>query len=161
MSELDGKVIWLTGASSGIGKALVSELVSAGAQVAITSRRKEALDAVAAELEAQRDDVHVFPGDVTDLDAMRRTVVAIENQLGAIDIAIANAGSYRPSKVLHFDSEEYLDLMNLNFGGMLHVVEAVLPGMIERRNGYLVGVASVVGYRGYLLDTTAEGHSSK
>lgn len=138
--------VWLTGASSGIGKALVYRLHQLEAEIVITARREELLTQLQTDLGNKR--VHVFAGDVTDLCSMKDVVSRIQNTLGPIDIAIPNAGTHVFTVPEDFNSTEYLGLMNINFGGMLHCIEAVLPTMLERGEGIIAPVASLAGYRG-------------
>jgi short-subunit dehydrogenase len=146
--DLTGKCVWLTGASSGIGEALAYELARRGAKVAITARRKELLDAMVATISASGGKAYSYPGDVLNLEEMKRIVASIEETVGPIDIAIPNAGTHVFTKPEQFDSAEYLSIMQLNFGGVLHCLEAVVPRMVLRGKGYLAPVASLAGYRG-------------
>ena len=146
--DLKGKCVWLTGASSGIGEALAYELARRGARVALTARRKELLDEIFATITTTHGEARCFPGDVLNLEEMKRVVESIENEMGPIEIAIPNAGSHIFSKPEQFDSAEYLSIMQLNFGGVLHCLEAVIPRMLLRGGGYLAPVASLAGYRG-------------
>lgn len=146
--DLKGRCVWLTGASSGIGEALAYELARRGARVAITARRKELLDDIVAKIAATNGEARSFPGDVLNLDEMKRVVDDIERSMGPIDLAIPNAGTHIFSKPEQFDSAEYLSIMQLNFGGVLHCLEAVIPRMLLRGRGYLAPVASLAGYRG-------------
>jgi short-subunit dehydrogenase len=140
------KVVWLTGASSGIGEALVRRLAGTGCRLAITARRGEVLEALASECGKER--VRAFPGDVTDLERMKAVAADIRAQWGAVDVLITNAGTYLPTDPATFDSLEYDRIMKLNYSGSLYCIEAVLPEMLSRRRGLIVGVSSLVGYRG-------------
>jgi short-subunit dehydrogenase len=146
--NLRGKSVWLTGAGSGIGAALAQELARRGAKLALTARTARALETVAQEVRARGGHAVVFPGDVTNLDEMQRLVPKIEEALVGLDMLVANAGNYVESRPERFDSAEYLALMNVNYGGMLHCMQAVLPGMLARASGTIVGMASLAGYRG-------------
>ncbi len=146
--NFDGACVWLTGASSGIGEALTYELVKRGARVAITARRSEVLDELQRSIGESGGNVFCFPGDVRDLKEMKAIVGAIEASLGPIDLAIPNAGTHIFTVPEEFNSQEYLDLMHLNFGGMLHCIEAVLSSMLARNKGAIAPVASLAGYRG-------------
>ena len=146
--DLRDKIVWLTGASSGIGEALTRELVKRGAKVAITARRAEALEVLRAQVAGSGDSVRCFAGDVEDLSQMKKIVDSIESTFGEIDLAIPNAGTHIFTVPESFNSEEYLGLMRVNFGGMLHCIEAVLPRMLARGRGYIAPVASLAGYRG-------------
>jgi short-subunit dehydrogenase len=147
-SSLSGKVVWLTGATSGIGLALADELAARGARLAITARRTELLDDIKQRLLGTGGSVKSYPGDVSQLPQMKQIAEQIEADLGPIEIVIANAGNHIFTVPEKFDSKEYLDLMQLNYGGMLHCFEAVIPSMLARKRGNLVGVASLAGYRG-------------
>jgi short-subunit dehydrogenase len=143
------QVIWLSGASSGIGEALAYELGRKGAKLALTSRRAEVLDKIASDINAEGGFAKSFPGDVMNLEQLRAIVSDIQKTLGPIDTVVANAGTHIPSKLENFNSSEYLGLMDVNYGGMLRTIEAALAGMQERRRGLIVGVASMAGYRGF------------
>ena len=146
--RFDGARVWITGASSGIGEALVAPLVARGARIAVSARRADLLEEIAARWRAGGADVQAFPLDVTDREAVRRTVGAIERAFGGIDVAILNAGSHLPGSGLRFDAQQYVDILTLNFLGAVYCLDAVLPDMLARGAGYIVGVASVAGYRG-------------
>jgi short-subunit dehydrogenase len=148
MPDLSGQRVWLTGASQGIGRAVALELADRGAVTVLTARNEEHLEELRTAVETRGGKAMVKPGDVTDLDRMRQIGAEIEAELGAVDILIANAGTHLESAPESFDSTGYLELMRINYGGMLHCVEAVVDGMIERRSGRIVGVASLAGYRG-------------
>ena len=148
MNSLKGQRVWLTGASMGIGHAVAIELASRGAILGLTARTAEPLEALRKQIDTRGGQAWIFPGDVTDAEQMKAIAAEFRAQAGPIDILIANAGTHVFTKPEAFDSKEYLSLMNLNFGGMLHCIEAVLPLMYERKSGHIVGVASLSGYRG-------------
>ena len=152
--NLPGKVVWITGGSSGIGAALAGELSRRGARVAITARRSDKLAEVAAR--APRE-MLARPGDVRDPAAMRAVAGAVEAELGPVDLAVLNAGTWEQLDVAHWDSTPIREHVETNLLGMVNCLDAVLPGMIARRSGALLGVASVAGYRGY---TRAEAYST-
>ena len=137
-----GAVVWITGASSGIGESLARELAGRGARVAITARRGDRLDAIAG------DRMLSVPADVTDLDAMRAAAARVEEELGPIDLAVLNAGTWRQMDVTAWDTELFRLHVETNLMGMVHGIDAVLPGM-RRRGGVIAGVSSVAGYRGW------------
>jgi short-subunit dehydrogenase len=148
MGTLEKKVIWLTGASSGIGETLALELARRGALLAITARRRELLDGLVSRIAGEGGSAIALAGDVLDLDAMKNLSGEIAERLGVIDILVANAGTHIETRPESFDSSEYLSLMDINYGGMLRCIEAVLPSMLERGSGHVVGVASLAGMRG-------------
>jgi len=149
------EVVWVTGASAGIGKAIVEAYVAEGAVVAATARPSERLE----ELAQAHDNVLAFPADITDADAIRATVAAIEERLGPIDRAILNAGTHHPVKAEDFKADDLRALMETNLMGTANCLEALLPVMLPRRGGQIAVVSSVAGYTG--LPTSAYYGSSK
>jgi len=148
MTKLADQRVWLTGASMGIGRALAFELAARGAVSILTARNEAALHEVRREVEARGGRALIKPGDVTDLDRMKTIAATIEEELGGIDVLIANAGTHLFTKHAAFDTAEYLALMDINYGGTLRCIEAVLPGMLRREAGRIVGIASLAGLRG-------------
>ncbi|WP_020178328.1 SDR family NAD(P)-dependent oxidoreductase [Methylopila sp. M107] len=140
------KVAWVTGASSGIGRALALELAAAGVTVAATARRGDQLEALAAVASAGR--VHAFPGDVTDADAMAATARDIVERLGPIDLIVLNAGVFIPVSAEQFDLAAFAKMFDVNLTGTANCLAAALPAMTARRSGRVVVVASVTGYGG-------------
>jgi NAD(P)-dependent dehydrogenase (short-subunit alcohol dehydrogenase family) len=149
----------LTGASSGIGEALVPELTRRGARVAVTARRAETLEDLARGWRAAGGDILVVPGDMSRHDDVLDTYRRIDAAWGGVDVAIFNAGTHTPASGAGFDSRQFQDLAMLNYLGPLFGIEAVLPGMLARGRGQIVGVASVAGYRA--LPTAAAYGASK
>jgi short-subunit dehydrogenase len=148
MESLNRKVVWVVGASSGIGEGLVVELARRGARVALSARRAELLAGLVDRIRTAGGVAEAYPLDVLKLEEVKRVEGEITASLGQPDIVISNAGNHIPTRPLAFDSAEYRGIMDLNFGGMMHVLEAALPRMIARRGGRVVGVASLTGYRG-------------
>jgi NADP-dependent 3-hydroxy acid dehydrogenase YdfG len=161
---LHDAVVWVTGASSGIGAALVGPLVARGARIAISARRADALEALARSWREKGADVRAFPLDVTDRGATQSVVAAIEQAFGRIDVAVLNAGTHVLGKKKPFDAQQFIDNMQLNYVGMLCGIEAVLPGMLERGRGHIAGVSSLAGLRalptagGYGASKAAASH---
>ncbi|MES1942664.1 putative short-chain dehydrogenase/reductase [Salinisphaera sp. PC39] len=146
---MSGRIAWITGGGSGIGRALALELANHGWRVAVTGRTRETLDEVAAA--APEGTVRAVPADVTDLAATREAVRKIESELGPIDLAVLNAGVFKPFEAENFDAEAVNATMAVNYTGAVHGIDAVLPGMRERRSGHIALVSSVAGYRGLPL----------
>ncbi len=139
------KVAWVTGASSGIGRALSLRLADDGWQVAISARGGEAL----AEIEAQRPGlIRSFPLDVTDLEAVKHVCGAIRETMGPVERAVFCAGTYKRDSISHFDSAAFRTMVDLNIMGTAHCLEALLPDMIARGKGQIGVVSSVAGYNG-------------
>jgi short-subunit dehydrogenase len=143
---MSGVRVWLTGASSGIGEALVAPLLRRGARVAITARRSDLLSALAAKhVVGDGGSVLVVAADVTDRDAVNSAARHIEEAWGGIDLAIFNAGGSIDSD--GFNASDYVSTMALNYFSVVYGVEAVLPGMLASRRGHIAAVASLAGYR--------------
>lgn len=140
--SLHGRVVWVVGASAGIGAALAQELRARGARVAISARRRDELDRVAA------GNMVVVPADVTDRADMDAAEARVRDELGEIDIAVFNAGFWRQMEATSWDRELFARHVEVNLLGVNNGVGAVLPRMLERGQGHVVGVSSVAGYRG-------------
>ncbi|MEJ7705785.1 MAG: SDR family NAD(P)-dependent oxidoreductase [Nocardioidaceae bacterium] len=141
-APLTGARIWITGASSGIGAALATELADRGARVAISARRVDRLNAVS------QGRMMSVPLDVTDHDAVLAAAEDVREELGDLDYAIFNAGAWTPTKVGQWDADAFRSQVEVNLLGTNSGLAAVLPRMLERNAGTIVIVASVAGYRG-------------
>ena len=140
------KIAWITGDSSGIGRALALKMAKEGWTVAASARRMEQLDSLAAE--GPKDAIKSYPLDVTNEEGNAATVAAIEKDLGPIDCAVLAAGNHIEQSLDSFKTEDFRSLMDLNYHGGVNGIAAVLPGFKARKSGHLVVVASVAGYRG-------------
>ena len=140
--RLNGKVAWVTGASSGIGAAVARELVRRGATVAISARRKEQLHDVAG------GDMLVLPADVTDAAAVAAAAARVREELGPIDLAVLSASYWKQMNPADWDTDLFDQHLRVNLTGMSNAIAAVLPGMLQRHHGVIAGIASVAGYRG-------------
>lgn len=146
--NFSGKVVWLTGASNGIGRSLAIELCRRGARVAMTARSRSTLIGLSGELQSSGFATGVYAGDVTDAEAMRAIAARIESEMGPIDTLIANAGTYTPGNAATADTAEVLRQMDVNYGGTVRCIAAVMPAMLNRKRGTVVAVSSLAGYRG-------------
>ena len=140
--------VWLTGASSGIGEALVPRLLEAGARLALTARRADVLEGTAAAWRARGRDVMAAPADVSDRQAVHAAAHLVEEAWGGIDLAIFNAGFSKRIRVTEFNAQDFVDLYRVNVFGVMFGVEAVLPGMLRRGSGRIAAVGSLAGLRG-------------
>jgi NADP-dependent 3-hydroxy acid dehydrogenase YdfG len=140
--RLGGRRVWVTGASSGIGAALVAELVRRGCRVAASARRADKLEELGPRVLA-------VPLDVTDRDAVMAAEKRIRTELGGLDVVILNAAYWQQFTVDKWDADVMRRHFDTNVMGLAHGVEAVLPEMRRRRTGTIVGMASVAGYRGF------------
>ncbi len=148
-----GSCIWITGASSGLGRAVASLLVARGYHVAVSARRREALADLAGELSGEPGTLAVYPLDVTDSEAVAGVVAKIETEIGPIGLALLNAGTHRKVMAKGFSAHDVRALIELNLMGCVYCLEAVLPTMIARGRGHVALVSSVAGYLG--LPTSA------
>ena len=147
--------VWITGASSGIGAALAHELADRGWEVAISARRLGELDTIA----AANEHIHAYTCDVTDREAMNKTVATIEKAHGPVALAVLNAGIYLPTSLPTFDADLFDRTFDVNLGGVVNGLNALVPRMVERGQGHISFVASVTGYGG--LGTSAAYGASK
>lgn len=147
MKPADG-VAWVTGASSGIGRATALELARRGWTVCITARRISELEQLAAEAEVLSGRMVAHVGDVTDTDGMAQLVDAIERVHGPIALAFFNAGVAPYTRAGALDVEAFRTALNVNVLGVANGLAPVLARMGERRKGQVAVNASIAGYRG-------------
>ena len=142
--DLSGKVALVTGAYRGLGFAIAQGLARAGAIVILNGRREEAVEAAAHKLHSQglRSSTAVF--DVTDRDAVTRNVTAIESDVGAVDILFNNAGIQRRGAIADFPQAQWDEIIATNLTAPFIVSQAVLPGMIAKKRGKIVHIASLM-----------------
>ena len=151
-------VSWVTGASSGIGRATARELARRGFTVAATARTTEALDALAGEARGGSGRIIGHPCDVTDTAAMERCVAAIEIAHGPIALAFLNAGIAPYVRAATLDVEAFRKTFEVNVFGVINGLTPVLSRMAERKRGQIAVNASIAGYTG-LPKATAYGAS--
>src|SRR5947207_3344128 len=149
MQSFTNRVILITGAGSGIGRQLAVTLAAEGAAVAAIDLRAELLSALIADMAGKK--LACAVGDVTDRTSLKAAVKEVESKLGPVDILIANAGIGLENSALNFRGEDFEAQIRVNLIGVANSVEAVLPGMIERRRGHLVAMSSLASYRGLPL----------
>ena len=141
-------IAWVTGASSGIGRAVAVELARRGWRVALSARRVAKLETLAAEIAAMGGSASVHAGDVTDRAVMASLVAGIEAELGPIALALLNAGGNFPSPRGELVGENFRRTVALNADGVLNSLEPLLPLMSARRAGQVAVMASVAAYGG-------------
>ncbi len=142
MIPLAGQRVWVIGASSGIGAAVAGELVRRGSLVAVSARRQQELERVAA------DRMAIATLDVADARSVMSAANTVEAALGSIDSIIIAAGYWQRMDARAFDREEFVRHIEANVIGMANCIDAVLPRMLARGSGTIVGISSVAGYRG-------------
>jgi NAD(P)-dependent dehydrogenase (short-subunit alcohol dehydrogenase family) len=145
--SLPWKTAWITGASSGIGRALALALAREGVVVAASARSREALEALAAE--AGNGRILPTPLDVADRAAVTAAAeAAIRVFRGPPDLAVLNAGTYLPMSAEAFDAARFRTQVEVNLMGTVHMLESLLPAYLAANKGHIAIVSSVAGYRG-------------
>ncbi|MEP7036954.1 MAG: SDR family NAD(P)-dependent oxidoreductase [Acidobacteriota bacterium] len=143
------KVVFLTGASSGIGEALAFEISKLGAVVGMLARREEFLEQISEKIEQNGGTARYFAADVTDAKSVAKAAQDLRNEFGKIDILIANAGiGGNNEETRNLNAEAVAKVININLLGAVNAVAAVLPQMLENKSGQLVAVSSLAGFRG-------------
>jgi short-subunit dehydrogenase len=140
--------VLITGASTGLGRALAVEFGRRGHSLGLVARRGDLLEAVASEVRAAGGRAASATADVTDRRALQAAVASLVEALGPVDILIANAGAGGPTPATKIDAERICAMMRLNYDGVVYAVEAALPDMLRRGAGQIVAVSSVAGWRG-------------
>jgi len=141
---MTNKVIWITGASSGIGKALAIKFSNEGWQVAASARRENLLK----ELNKKYPNIHSFALDVTDSEKCKIVSVEILNKLKNIEICVFCTGIHDPDAEKKLSAEKIREIMETNFFGTLNCIMAVNSYFREQKNGHISIVSSVAAYRG-------------
>ena len=150
MAEFAGKVVWVTGASSGIGEALARAFSNEGAHIVLSGRRTEALESVASGLATES---LVLPFEVTDFGALASKVAAAWDWRGGVDILVNNAGISQRSLAIHTDPEVYQSLINIDLLAPIWLTQLQLPRMVEAGGAHIVAISSVAGRIGAPLRT--------
>ena len=145
MFDLTGKRALVTGASGGIGREIAKALAKAGATVALSGTRVEALEAVAAEIGGNSP---ILPCNLSDLAAVDKLVPAAEAALGGLDILVNNAGITKDNLFMRMKDEEWDQVLTVNLTSAFHLSRAVLRGMMKQRFGRIINISSVVGVVG-------------
>ena len=138
------KKVWITGASSGIGKALAIKFANEGWQVAASARRENLLQ----ELNSNNSNIHSFPLDVKDEPATKKVFQDIVKKFEAVDICVFCTGIHDPESEKKLSNEKIREIMETNFFGTVNCIMAVNAYFRERKNGHISIVSSVAGYRG-------------
>ena len=156
----NGKVIFITGASSGIGAGLALAFAVKGANLGLLARRTDLLNELKLQCEARGGTARVFPCDVTDETAVASAAGSLESEFGRIDVLIANAGiGGNDPETSALSPSAIRKVFEVNLMGAVNAVHSVIPGMLKRNSGQLVAVSSLAGFRG--LPKSAAYSSSK
>ena len=148
------KSIWITGASSGIGKSLALKFAKEGWQVAASARREDLLN----QLSESNKNITSFPLDVTDTERCKEIFEKIKNKYQNLDICFFSTGTWDPKKEKEINIDQMKNVMDINFFGTLNCIKAVEKYFKDKKNGHLSIVSSIAGYRG-LPNSTGYGAS--
>ncbi len=143
MGDLSGKVVLVTGGSSGIGRAMARAADAAGARVALAGRSASRLNEVASSL---GNEALPLAADLTKPEEIRRVVQETIARFGRIDILLPNAGIYIPGEVADGDPDAWDELMAINVNSVFRLVHAVLPGMVKQGGGHILITSSISGH---------------
>ncbi|GIO54007.1 oxidoreductase [Paenibacillus sp. SSG-1] len=146
MSEINGKVVVITGASSGIGEATAKLLASRGAHVVMGARRVERLEALASLIEAEGGSALYQQLDVTSIEQMQSIIHLAQSRFGRVDVIVNNAGVMPLSPLEALKIDEWNRMIDVNIRGVLHGIAAGLPVMKEQQFGHMINVASIGAY---------------
>ena len=142
MSE-NQKKIWITGASSGIGKAVAEKFANEGWKVAVSARRKELLNEI-----AKNQNITSFPLDVTNRAQITSVFKNILNEFGDLDICLFSSGTYEPKDEQNIDPDKIKNVMDVNFLGVIDCVKTIEKFFKDKKSGHISIVSSIAGYRG-------------
>ena len=147
------RVVLITGASSGIGRALAVLLSREGAKLGLIARRRDLLEELAstintATIHDSRSKIHVAIADVTKRDEVQAAAQAVRTALGPIDVVIANAGVGTPTLLDPVNVHDVERMIQVNLLGAVYAIEAVLPEMLKRKSGHLVAISSLAAFKG-------------
>jgi short-subunit dehydrogenase len=138
------KIIWITGASSGIGKALAIKFAEKGWTVAASARRENLLE----DLNKFNPNIYSFPLDVTEIENCKLVANRIIEKFGGIDICIFGTGMHDPKSEKRFDLNKIREIMEVNYFGTMNSINSIYEYFSEKKNGQISIISSVAGYRG-------------
>ena len=147
-SGFAGRVVLVTGASSGIGRATALAFGAAGAKLVLVARRREALEEVATAARATGTEALVVPTDVTDRAAVAACFAAARDRFGGVDVVVNNAGLLIPAPVPEIRPADLQAMLDVNLFGALYVMQEAVGAMRRQGGGSIVNVSSLAGRRG-------------
>ncbi|NBC05487.1 MAG: SDR family NAD(P)-dependent oxidoreductase, partial [Bacteroidetes bacterium] len=146
--DLPKKVVWITGASSGIGEALAYEFNKKGAYVILSARRIEELERVKENCDNEEETVRILPLDLTEQPSFPEKVEEAKTFFGTVDMLINNGGVSQRAYAVNSTMESVRRLMEVNFFGSVALTKALLPTFVNQRSGHIVVISSVMGKLG-------------
>jgi short-subunit dehydrogenase len=146
--EQFARVAIVTGASSGIGRALACQLAASGWRVGLIARRVELIESAARSIAVSGGVGAAAAADVGNRSALHEAIAELENRLGPTDVMVANAGFGAPTDLDPLNIEDVEQTMRVNLMGVIYSIEAVLPGMIARKSGHLLAISSLGAFKG-------------
>ena len=148
-----GKVVFITGASSGIGEALATELAGFSTRLALFARRRERLEALAEAVRQKgAEGAMALPGDVRDPESLKRAVQEVQSAWGRIDAGVLSAGVGQPTTLRKYNMDRMRETLEINLLGVVYTTGALLPVFRQQGGGLLVGISSLVDRRGSPLN---------
>ena len=145
MGRWNNQIVWVTGASSGIGKACAESWARRGATVVLSARKAETLDAVAAPLRDIGADVHVVTLDLSNSDSLPAVAQDVQEKIGPVDVMVHCGGISQRSKAIETALDVDRRVMEIDYFGTLALTKALLPSMVKRGRGHFVVVTSLMG----------------
>jgi NADP-dependent 3-hydroxy acid dehydrogenase YdfG len=152
VQDLVGKVVFITGASSGIGRATARAFAAAGANLLLCARREERLEELKGDLSSSYPSIQIrtFELDVRDPESVESELKALTPEWQRIDVLVNNAGLSRGLDPMHEGSiEDWDEMIDTNVKGLLYVSRAIVPGMVQRCTGHIVNIGSIAGHEVY------------
>lgn len=151
MKSLSGKLVFITGATSGIGKAAAYSFAEQGANVIICARRINLVNEIAEDIRKKYGvKVYPFKLDVSNREDVSKAIESLPEEFKKIDILINNAGLGRGLNKFYEDNPDgWEEMIDTNVKGLLYVTHYVLPGMIERKSGHIINIGSIAGHEAY------------
>lgn len=151
MITLKNKIVWITGASSGIGEALAYQFAKQGAKLVLSARRESELQRVAQTTGLSEEDILVLPMDMLEFEHFPAKVQTVIERFGQIDVVVQNAGISQRSYVKDTKFQVYRDLMELDFFSVVAFTQALLPHFSKQKSGHFVIISSIAGKIGVPL----------
>ncbi|MBS1098067.1 SDR family oxidoreductase [Gluconobacter sphaericus] len=145
--NIAGKVVLITGGSSGLGEATARHLAALGAKVAISARRRDRLDEIVSELSAQGQTARAYTLDVTKRSEVEETIAAVTRDFGRLDVLVNNAGLMAIAPIQKLMVDEWDRMIDINIKGVLYGIAAALPVFERQKSGHVINLSSVAGLK--------------